>query len=90
MLKSGPYPYYHKKRILSERGHLSNENAAHLAAQLVKWGTESIALGHLSEKNNTCEAAYNATAECFAHNDICIGKDVFLQVAPKDGICEIC
>lgn len=90
MLKSGPYPYYLKKRILSERGHLSNENAAHLAAQLVKWGTESIALGHLSEKNNTCEAAYNATAECFAHNDICIGKDVFLQVAPKDGICEIC
>lgn len=90
MLKCGPYPYYLKKRILGERGHLSNDNAAHLAAQLVKWGTKSIALGHLSEKNNTPDAAYDATARCFEQNDIYIGRDVALQVAPKEGICEIC
>lgn len=89
MLKDGPYPYYLKKRILGERGHLSNENAAHLAAQLVKWGTTRVALGHLSEKNNTSQIAYDTTADCFAENDIKIGKDVILQVAPRDGICEI-
>ncbi|MBQ6998954.1 MAG: MBL fold metallo-hydrolase [Clostridia bacterium] len=89
MLNSGPYPYYLKKRILGNKGHLSNECAAHLAAQLVKWGTKRITLGHLSEKNNTPETAYNAAAECFAQNDIKIGEDVMLQVAPKDGICHM-
>lgn len=89
MLKDGPYPYYLKHRILGERGHLSNENAAHLAAQLVKWGTKRIALGHLSEKNNTPERAFDVTAECFTCNDIKIGTDVILSVAPKDGVCEI-
>ena len=90
MLKDGPYPYYLKKRILSDKGHLSNDNCAHLATQLVKWGTTKIALGHLSEKNNTPDAAYDAVAECFENNDIEIGKDVLLQVAQKDGICKIC
>lgn len=89
MLKDGPYPYYLKQRILGERGHLSNENAAHLAAQLVKWGTKRIALGHLSEKNNTPERVFDVTAECFTCNDIKIGTDVILSVAPKDGVCEI-
>lgn len=90
MLKDGPYPNYLKQRILSSKGHLSNENAAHLAAQLVKWGTKRIALGHLSEKNNTSEAAFSATAKCFEENNIEIGKDVILQVAPKNDLCQIC
>ncbi len=89
MLNNGPYPYPLKKRILGEKGHLSNENAAHLAAQLVKWGTKRIALGHLSEKNNTSEKAYEATAACFSENGIKIDEDVILKVAPKEGICEI-
>ncbi len=89
MLKDGPYPYHLKKRILGESGHLSNENAAHLAAQLVKWGTKRVTLGHLSEKNNTCQRAYDTTAECFERSGIKTGTDVILQVAPKDGICRI-
>ncbi|MBE7013017.1 MAG: MBL fold metallo-hydrolase [Ruminococcaceae bacterium] len=89
MLKNGPYPYHLKQRILGRRGHLSNEHASLLAAQLVKWGAENIVLGHLSEKNNTPDIAYNTTAECFAANDIKIGKDVNLTVAPADGICHI-
>lgn len=34
MLKSGPYPYYLKKRILSSRGHLSNLDAISLLNSL--------------------------------------------------------
>lgn len=89
MLLDGPYPYPLKKRILGDKGHLSNENCAHFAAQLVKWGTTRIALGHLSEKNNAPELAYEATARCFCENNIKIGTDVVLQVAPKEGVCEI-
>ncbi len=89
MLKCGPYPAYLKKRILGRKGHLSNEHASHLAAQLVKWGTEHITLGHLSEKNNTPEIAYNTTAEIFSRSDISLGRDVTLKVAPPEGICHI-
>lgn len=89
MLKNGPYPGYLKQRILGRKGHLSNEHASHLAAQLVKWGTEHIVLGHLSEKNNTAEIAYNTTAESFARADIKLGEDVTLNVAPAAGICHI-
>lgn len=89
MLQDGPYPYRLKQRILGQKGHLSNENAAHLATQLVKWGAKSIALGHLSEKNNTPQKAYSATVSCFEQNGISVENDVFLQVAPKDGICFI-
>lgn len=30
MLETGPYPYYLKRRILGDHGHLSNENAGRL------------------------------------------------------------
>lgn len=30
MLQAGPYPYYLKRRILGDHGHLSNENAGRL------------------------------------------------------------
>lgn len=52
MLRSGPYPYYLKRRILSERGHLSNEVCGTLAAELFRSGTKKIVLGHLSRENN--------------------------------------
>lgn len=59
MLKRGPYPQYLKKRVLSDRGHLSNHHHAdaivdvarkHRAAPIV-W------LAHLSETNNNPELA---------------------------------
>lgn len=51
MLKSGSYPYYLKKRILSSNGHLSNKDAA-LALLNSKLKRRNIILAHLSEKNN--------------------------------------
>ena len=30
MLETGPYPYYLKRRIMGDFGHLSNENAGRL------------------------------------------------------------
>lgn len=89
MLQRGPYPYPLKKRILGERGHLSNDHAARLAAQLVLWGTKRVVLGHLSEHNNTRDKAYDTVAQTFSEANIRIGADVSLQVAPRAGICDI-
>lgn len=51
MLKNGSYPYVLKQRILSTRGHLSNESAGWLVANLPRV-PESIILAHLSQENN--------------------------------------
>ena len=53
MLRTGPYPAFLKKRIASEHGHLSNDDAADLAVYLAETGTGVLILGHLSRHNNT-------------------------------------
>ena len=60
MLMTGPYPYELKKRIRSNRGHLSNEDSALLAATLYESGTRSFLLAHLSEENNDPTLALEA------------------------------
>ena len=52
MLQAGPYPYPLKMRVAGPVGHLSNPDCAVFAADLVKNGTRTIILAHLSEKNN--------------------------------------
>ena len=61
MLKSGPYPYFLKQRILSDHGHLSNECCAELVTRLARAGTSSFTLAHLSRENNTPEKAFSVT-----------------------------
>lgn len=59
-LRSGPYPYPLKQRVLGSQGHLSNEDAAAFAARMAACGTECIVLAHLSKENNTPQLAYDA------------------------------
>ncbi|MFC1669913.1 MBL fold metallo-hydrolase [Spirochaetota bacterium] len=56
MLKDGPYPAFLKRRVLSDRGHLSNEIASKLI-QEKGINLELALLGHLSGVNNTPEVA---------------------------------
>lgn len=58
MLQVGPYPYYLKKRILGERGHLSNELSGRLLSRILNDDMQTIVLGHLSKENNLPELAY--------------------------------
>jgi phosphoribosyl 1,2-cyclic phosphodiesterase len=53
MLKVGPDPLHLKQRILSRRGHLSNEAASDYIATELPGETETLVLGHLSETNNS-------------------------------------
>lgn len=81
MLKKGSYPYPLKQRILSSRGHLSNEAAAQTALFAVRNGTKHIVLGHLSEENNLPELAYDTTNRLLERNGFREGRDFTLEVA---------
>ncbi|MCR4657039.1 MAG: MBL fold metallo-hydrolase [Lachnospiraceae bacterium] len=59
MLQVGKkYPYALKQRILSDRGHLSNETCGRLLCRLLHDDLKQILLGHLSMENNLAELAY--------------------------------
>jgi len=62
MLKTGPYEWYLKQRILSKTGHLSNEQACDIMEDVINDNHERLILAHLSETNNTPEIAYGQMA----------------------------
>lgn len=57
MLMKGPYPYYLKQRILSDKGHLSNKASAYYLHEIIGDNTETVILAHLSETNNAPDVA---------------------------------
>ena len=83
MLKNGPYPPFLKQRVLSKHGHLSNDDCAKLACLLADSGTRQIILGHLSQQNNTPEAAETAVSEALS------GRNVKIYTAPANKLLEV-
>lgn len=57
MLRSGPYPWSVKQRVMSRVGHLSNEALAEFLADGYDGGAAFLVLAHLSEQNNCPEIA---------------------------------
>ncbi len=57
MLLAGSYPYTLKQRIMSDRGHLSNEDSARLVSHVLHEGMKAIVLAHLSKENNMPDLA---------------------------------
>lgn len=53
MLVNGNYPYYLKKRIQSDNGHLGNHQASAFLAEMLNENLDHICLAHLSKNNNT-------------------------------------
>jgi phosphoribosyl 1,2-cyclic phosphodiesterase len=82
-LRSGPYPYPLKSRILGAYGHLSNEAGAELAAKAVEAGAGTIILGHLSAENNTPARAREAVCRRLRAMDCDPERDISLTVAPR-------
>ncbi|MCC8016451.1 MAG: MBL fold metallo-hydrolase [Clostridiales bacterium] len=65
MLQNGGYPYPLKRRILSNQGHLSNEDASQFAKELLQSGTTRFVLSHLSRENNIPEIARQYAVNAF-------------------------
>lgn len=72
MLMTGKYPYHLKQRILSSRGHLSNEETAYYLSKIIGKKTKKIYLAHLSDENNTKEKAYNKVKETINNIEIIV------------------
>lgn len=75
------YPPYLKKRISSDKGHLSNNDSADFCAKLVQSGTRRLILGHLSKENNTADTAYKTVSANLSDNGMICGRDYTLDVA---------
>jgi phosphoribosyl 1,2-cyclic phosphodiesterase len=84
MLKNGAYPYYLKRRILSDRGHLSNDDSGRFASELARSGTRKIVLAHLSRDNNTPGLALGTVGGALARIGAAVGEDIQLAAAPPD------
>lgn len=85
MLETGSYPYYLKRRILGDNGHLSNENCGRLLSRLLHDDIVHIFLGHLSKENNYPDLAYEAVRCEILQSDCNYSPDdFFMEVAHRD------
>ena len=90
MLEVGVYPYPLKRRIMGDRGHLSNERSGQLLGELLhdKFGT--VILGHLSKENNYEELAYESVRQ-----EVDMGENPYkasdfpMLVAKRDSVSPI-
>lgn len=85
MLKSGPYPPQLKVRILSDKGHLSNNACAATLKELLQSGTKRFILGHLSQHNNTPLLAKAAAEAALMDLGAKQNADYLLSVAKPTG-----
>ena len=90
MLEVGPYPYPLKRRVLGEKGHLSNELSGRLLCDILHKNLKHIVLGHLSKENNYEELAKETVKleVTLAPISFC-GADLPITVAKRDQMSEI-
>lgn len=82
MLRRGGYPLYLKKRILSDTGHLSNDDCAVQIGKLIENGTLYFLLGHLSQDNNTPYIADSTVEKSLSEYKR--NRDYLMGVAPVE------
>ena len=89
MLQAGSYPYPLKRRILGERGHLSNEASGQLLGKVLHDKIKKIILGHLSKENNYAKLAYETVRlEVTMGDNPYDGSDFSISVAKRDEVSE--
>jgi phosphoribosyl 1,2-cyclic phosphodiesterase len=78
MLRMGKYPWNIKRRILSDVGHVSNEDAALAMHDVIGDNTKSIYLAHLSMDNNMKELARMAVSQTLKDKGVLVGEQFSL------------
>ena len=74
MLLQTNRPFELKNRIMSDHGHLCNEDSAIVTVSIIGEHTKEIVLAHLSEEANTPETALEAYEKIFNHFGVDINK----------------
>ena len=88
MLMHTARPMFVKQRILSDSGHLSNEDASHNITSLINTKTKNIVLAHLSQEANVPELALDVLNDTFLKKDL-RSSNLRIQAAPQFGIVSI-
>lgn len=84
MLQNGRYPYFLKRRIMSNTGHLSNDECSEVLPELCRGGTRHFVLAHLSRDNNIPELAKETAVAAMKMSGV--GKDDYeIEIAPRSG-----
>lgn len=83
MLLNGPYPTYLKERILSPRGHQSNDVCGELLERNWHPDLRNVWLCHLSLENNDPQVAYDTVRSYLEEIDIIPGQEIFLKALER-------
>ena len=89
LLRTGPYPAFLKKRILSAKGHLSNPDAGKLLAENCMGKPREVFLAHLSQENNRIELAQGCVGSILKEAGYRPNQDVTLFKTYPDRISRL-
>jgi phosphoribosyl 1,2-cyclic phosphodiesterase len=86
MLKFGRYPWFVKQRVLGEKGHLSNVDAAEAICRLLteKKKKRHVLLAHLSRENNFPEMAYQTIKNLLEEENHHMDSNLRLNIIARD------
>ncbi|MET0959403.1 MAG: MBL fold metallo-hydrolase [Psychrobacillus psychrotolerans] len=79
MLQMGRYPWSVKRRILSDVGHVSNEDAAVAMSEVIDVKNTNIYLSHLSKDNNMKDLARMSVTQTLQSCGVIAGEYVHLH-----------
>lgn len=85
MLRTGPYPWQLKQRVMSNYGHLSNEALAYFFAEYFDGTQRKVMLTHLSRQNNHPQLAYVSALRALEKKSC----NTDLHISLQDEISEI-
>jgi phosphoribosyl 1,2-cyclic phosphodiesterase len=88
MLKVGPYPWALKQRVMSRRGHLSNDSVAQFLGNDYDGSAADIVLAHLSKKNNLPELAMLSAQRALEERSNLLICQTKLEFAQADKISK--
>jgi phosphoribosyl 1,2-cyclic phosphodiesterase len=86
MLKVGPYPWALKQRVMSRRGHLSNDSVAQYLANDFDGKAAHVILAHLSKNNNLPELALLSARRALEERSNLRIRQTRLELARADEI----
>jgi len=86
MLKNGPYPWFLKQRILSGKGHLSNDALARYLAENDGRPPRELFLAHISQENNERELASFCSRQALRSKGAATGVRMTWQDRPSDTV----
>lgn len=89
MLMASSYPWKTKQRILSDKGHLSNNDAANYLPKIIGANTKNIYLSHLSLENNTKDLASLTTRNILESFDYDCDNDIKILDTDPDEATDL-